>query len=121
MKKYDMESEIKLLPSDEKLEAEGKLKGIDEGVLLEFYLKYEDKMSIGDKLTFFVALKGIVKDIFPIGDEPYTDFRPEEKVNAILALGSTQKRMIFSIKIHMMINKILIELTKSVKDIIGVK
>ena len=35
------------LPSTEKLPATGKLKNCEEGVLIEFYLKYEDKMSVG--------------------------------------------------------------------------
>jgi hypothetical protein len=120
MDKYDLQSSSKFLEPDYKLDPEGRLKNIDEGVLIEFYLKYEDKMSIGDKLTFFVALKGIVRGIFPEGDEPTSEYRPEEKIDALLALGSTQSRMTFSIKIHMLLNKILVELARNVREELGI-
>jgi len=75
MKEYDIEAYEKFLDPTDTLEQDGRLKNVEEGVLFEFYLKYHDKMSIGDKLTFFVALKGIVRDIFPEGKEPYSEFR----------------------------------------------
>ena len=41
---------------------------------------YVDKMSIGDKLIYWSANKGVIKDIIPKGLEPYTDFRPDEEI-----------------------------------------
>lgn len=121
MKKYNVEYANRFSEVGQKLDPTGKLKNTRDGVLFEFYIKYEDRMAVGDKLTFFIALKGIVKDIFPEGDEPYTDFRPDEKMDALLAIGSINARMTTSIIINMLINKILIELSRSVKDILGIK
>lgn len=121
LKKYEIEQASRFNEPDYKLDPTGKLKGVTDGILIEFYITYEDKMSVGDKLTFFIALKGVIKDIFPDGLEPYTDFRPEEKIDALLAIGSITGRQTCSIKMNVMINKVLVELSRSVKDILGIK
>lgn len=121
MKRYDVQYANRFDEPDYKLDPTGKLKKVREGVLIEFYIKYRDKMAVGDKLTFFIALKGIIKDIFPKDDEPYTDFRPKEKINALLSVGSINSRMTCSIIINMLINKIMIELVRSVREILGIK
>ena len=99
----------------------GKLKHCEGKVLVEFYIKYHDKMSVGDKLVYFSALKGVVKEIFPEGKEPYSEYRPEEKVHSFLPVGSINARMVSSVLTLGSINKILIELDRHVKDIMGVK
>lgn len=99
----------------------GKLKHCEGKVLVEFYIKYHDKMSVGDKLVYFSALKGVVKEIFPEGKEPYSEYRPEEKVHSFLPVGSINARMVTSVLTHGSINKVLIELDRHVKDIMGVK
>lgn len=119
MKKYDINEYNKLDP-DYKLDPTGKLKNINEGVLIEFYLKYKDKMSVGDKLIYYSALKGVVKDIFPINKEPYTDFRPTEKIHSLLSNGSVTARMVGSILLSMIINKVLIELDRKIKTELGI-
>ena len=119
MKQYNIHKETEL-PSTEKLPATGKLKNSDDGVLIEFYLKYEDKMSVGDKLVYYSALKGVVKDIFPEGKEPTSEFRPNEKIHSLLSIGSVNGRMTCSILINSVINKGLIELSRKVKDILEI-
>lgn len=119
MKKYNIDSANRL-EADYKLESTGKLKNVDDGVLIEFYLKYEDKMSVGDKLIYFSALKGVIKDIFPKGKEPYTNFRPNEPIHSLLSQGSVVGRMVCSVILNMSINKVLIELDRKVKDIAGI-
>ena len=119
MKKYDIDEYNKLEP-DYKLDKTGKLKKVDEGVLIEFYLKYRDKMSVGDKLIYYSALKGVVKDIFPKGKEPYTSFRKDEKIHSLLACGSVNGRMVGSILLSMSINKGLIELDRKIKTELGI-
>ena len=119
MKKYDIEYHDRF-EADYKLDATGKLKNVDEGVLIEFFLKYEDKLSVGDKIIYYSALKGVVKDIFPEGKEPYTDFRPDEKVHSLLSLGSVNGRMVTSVMMVGSINKVLIELDRKVKDMLGI-
>lgn len=119
MKKYDIDSANRL-EADYKLESTGKLKNVEDGVMIEFYLKYEDKMSVGDKLIYFSALKGVVKDIFPKDKEPYTNFRPNEKIHSLLSQGSVVGRMVCSIILNLSINKVLVELDRKVKDIAGI-
>ena len=99
----------------------GKLKNAEDGVLIEFYLRYEDKMSVGDKLIYYSALKGVIKDIFPEGKEPSSSFRPDEKIHSLLAVGSVNGRMVTSILLNGGINKYLIELSRKCKEIAGMK
>ena len=61
MKEYGIPTNS--LPSTEELPATGKLKNSEDGVVIEFYIKYTDKMSVGDKLIYYAALKGVVKEI----------------------------------------------------------
>lgn len=103
-----------------KLEATGKLKHARDSVLIEFYLKYEDEMGIGDKLVYDRALKGVIKDIFPEGKEPSSEYRPEERVEAFLSVASINGRMVGSVLNIWAMNKIMIELGRSVKDIMGI-
>lgn len=119
LKKYGIDTSS--LPADYKLPATGKLKNAENGVLIEFYLRYEDKMSVGDKLIYYSALKGVVKDIFPEGKEPASEFRPDEKVHSLLSVGSVNGRMVTSILVNGGINKFLIELSRKCKDIAGNK
>mgnify|MGYP005796531655 CR=1 FL=1 len=119
MDQYGIDKKTEL-PSTEKLPATGKLKNCEDGVLIEFYLKYEDKMSVGDKLIYYSALKGVVKDIFPEGKEPTSEYRPDEKIHSLLSIGSVNGRMTCSILITSAINKGLIELSRKVKDILDI-
>ena len=119
MKKYGIDTSS--LPADYKLPATGKLKNAEDGVLIEFYLRYEDKMSVGDKLIYYSALKGVIKDVFPEGMEPRSEFRPDEKVHSLLSVGSVNGRMVTSIMINGGINKYLIELSRKCKEIAGIK
>lgn len=119
MAKYSIE-DANRFNSDYKLDPTGKLKNCRDGVLIEFYLKYNDKMSVGDKLIYYSALKGVVKDIFPAGKEPYTDFRKNEKIHSLLSLGSVNGRMVTSILINGSLNKLLIELDRTVKTMLGI-
>lgn len=99
----------------------GKLKGTREGVMVEFFLLYHDKLSTGDKITYFSALKGVVKDIFPKGMEPYGEFRKEEKIHSFLSMSSINGRMVTSPINIAVVNKLMVELARSCKDIYGIK
>ncbi|MDD3122027.1 MAG: hypothetical protein PHC62_00760 [Candidatus Izemoplasmatales bacterium] len=120
MEQYNIDKKNDL-PSTDVLPSTGKLKNSEDGVLIEFFLKYEDKMAVGDKLIYWSALKGVVKDIFPEGKEPRSEFRPDEKIHSLLSIGSVNGRMTCSIIITSVINKGLIELSRKVKDILGIK
>jgi hypothetical protein len=108
-----------ILEPDYKLPPTGKLKGVD-GVLIEFYIKCEDKFGIGDKLVYNSAIKGVGKDIISAGDEPYTDFRKDEYVNALLTTSSITARMVGSIILNGALNKVLIELDRKCKEKLGI-
>lgn len=119
MDKYGLDSNR--IDASDKLESSGKLKNVEDGVLIEFYLKYEDRMSVGDKIVYYSALKGVVKDIFPIGKEPTTPFRPNEPLGSLLSSGSVNGRMVCSVKVVLAINKVLVELDRAVKEKLGIK
>lgn len=107
------------LEPDYKLPATGKLKNSPNHVLIEFYLRYDDKMSIGDKVVYYSALKGVTKDIFPEGKEPKSSFRPNENIDTLLSVESINARMVGSIINTGCINKILIELGRKSREIMG--
>ena len=74
-----------------------------------------------DKLIYYSALKGVVKDVFPKDREPKSDYRPNEKIHSVLSIGSINGRMVTSILINGAIYKYLIELSRQCKDILGIK
>ena len=108
------------LESTSKLAQEGKLKNI-EGVRIEFYIKVIDKFGIGDKLVFSQALKGVNSYIIPKGDEAYTDFRPNEYVNGFLTVSGVMGRMVASSPLQGLTLKLIIELTRSCQEDLGIK
>lgn len=121
MEKYGVENIDIVLGPNGKLEPTGKLKNADDGVYIEIYLTYEDRMSVGDKLIYYSANKGVVKDIFPAGKEPRSDYRPNEKIHSLLASDSINGRMVGSILINGGIGKVMVELARQCKDILGIK
>lgn len=110
-----------LLPPDYKLEPTGIMKNNPDGVKIVFYIKYNDKLSVGDKVVAQSANKGVVKDIFPEGYEPFSEFRPEESIHALFAARSFNARMVTSVWLSGAINKCMIELDRKVKSIMGIE
>lgn len=117
--KYSMPG-ANLLDPDYKMSATGIMKNCPDGVKIVFYIKYNDKLSVGDKTVAQSANKGVVKNIFPKGKEPFSEFRPEEKIHALYAARSFNARMVTSVWISGAINKCMIELDRKVKDIMGI-
>lgn len=98
--------------------ADGKIKGKNvDGVLIEFYIKYNDVVGVGDKITFFSALKSIVGEVIEEGYEPYSEFRPDEEVSAFVGPSAILARMVPSTLMTIMANKVLVELKRKLKDI----
>lgn len=123
IKKYkkiadNCENEIRF-DSTEKLPMVGKLKNVD-GVRIEIFMKYHDKLSIGDKLSSN-ANKVILMNIFPDKDAPYTDFRKDEKIDLINSCSALDGRQITSIIKIGALNKLLIETGRKACDMLGVK
>ena len=97
----------------------GNLKGakVQDGVLIEFYVKVHDEVGVGDKIVFFSALKSIVGHVIEEGQEAYTLFRPEEGIDAVLSCNSVIARGITSAPKMIMSNKLLVELSRKLKEI----
>lgn len=109
-----------ILPSTKKMAHTGTTKNVYDGVKIEFYVKYTDNMAIGDKIVFYSANKGVIKYIIPEGEEPYTEFRKEEPVDAFISIGSIQGRLVCSTPLFGSISKLMVELDRSVKDLVGI-
>ena len=119
-KKHGMPGENMLDP-DYKMEPTGKMKNNTDGVKIVFYIKYNDKLSVGDKVVAQSANKGVVKNIFPEGKEPFSEYRPEENIHALFAATSFNARMVTSVWSSGAINKCMIELDRAVKEIMGIE
>ena len=96
----------------------GKVKGvkIEEGLFIDFYLEYEDKMGVGDKLSYYTALKGVVSDVIPEELAAYTESNPDRKIDACLSCIGVYKRMCLDVCKVGMMNKIVIEKKRKLKE-----
>lgn len=105
----------------QKLDQDGKLKNVEDGVLIEIYVTYKDDFSVGDKLIFLGAQKGVAKEVVQEGDEPKSSYRPDEPIDAIASMISFDKRMVAAPLLYTLMGKGLVELDRQVKDIMGIK
>lgn len=119
-KKYNAPGENTLDP-DYKMDMSGIMKNTVDGVLIVFYIKYNDMLSVGDKVVAQSANKGVVKNIFPKNLEPFSEYRPEESIHALFAARSFNARMVTSVWVSGAINKAMIELDRQVKEIMGIE
>lgn len=108
------------VPAHYTLPPVGKLKKSQEAVRIEIYVEYIDTVGVGDKVVYFSANKAIEKRVIPKGKEPYTDFRPNENIDAFVSEVSIDKRLVTSTLITGSLQKLMIELDRSVKDIMGI-
>lgn len=118
-KKFNMEGE-NLLDPDYKMQPTGIMKNNTDGVKIVFYIKYNDKLSVGDKVVAQSANKGVIKNIFPKGLEPFSEYRSGEPIHALFAARSFNARMVTSVWVSGAINKCMIELDRQVKEIMGI-
>lgn len=116
--KYGIDSSN--LPKIGKVPEIGKAKNLDNSVMIIYYIKFSDKMSVGDKIVFYSANKGVIKYIIPKEEEPYTTFRPDEHIDSFMSLSSISGRMTCSIPLFAATSKLMVELDRSVKEIAGI-
>lgn len=116
--KYNLPGE-NLLDPDYKMQPTGIMKNNPDGVKIVFYIKYNDKLSVGDKVVAQSANKGVVKNVFTDDLTPFSEYRPEEKIHALFAARSFNARMVTSVWVSGAINKCMIELDRQVKEIMG--
>lgn len=77
-------------------DSRGKVKGIkvDDGILIEIYIEYEDVMSVGDKLANYTALKGITSYVIQEGYGPFFYFEDKKVfIDCDMSLIGSYKRM----------------------------
>ena len=110
-----------MLPPDYKMQPTGIMKGNNDGVKIVFYIKYIDKLSVGDKVVAQSANKGVVKGLFPKELTPFSEYRPKEQIHALFAARSFNARMVTSVWSSGAINKVMIELDRHVKEIMGIE
>ena len=112
--------DISQLPPHTILPPTGKLKKAVDAIVVEIYVEYLDTVGIGDKVVYYSANKAVEKALIPEGKEPYTDFRPNEPIDAFVSGTSIDKRIVSSTLIIGGLQKLMIELDRSVKDIMGI-
>jgi hypothetical protein len=95
-----------------------KIKGTEvDGILIEIYIEYEDELSVGDKITYYTALKTIVSDVIQKGEEPFSEHNPDEKIEAIMSPLSIVSRMTVDIYNALYLNKALVHLKEGIGKI----
>ena len=107
------------LDSTGKLPQTGKLKN-SEGVYIEIYMQYHDRLGVGDKLACLNANKIVLRDVYSNEEAPYGEFRPDEEIDVITSASSIDGRMVTSIIKLGALDKVMIELWRSVQDIYGI-
>lgn len=110
---YEMDGPTK---PDEKDKVKG-YKVENGGVIFEFYVKYFDRVGVGDKLCDCMALKGVTGAVVPKGQEPYTIGHPDEEISTIFPASSVLARLVPSVIEYMFATKMLVTLKKRLKDI----
>ena len=97
----------------------GVIKGehVEDGVLIEFYIKHTEPLEIGSKIANFTALKNTIGEIVPEGYEPYSSYRPNEEVSTLIASNSILNRMTPSILMTALGNKCIIELKRHLAEL----
>lgn len=87
----------------------------DDGVLILFYIKYKVAASKGDKVVVSVC-KGIASHVIEEGMEPYSELRPDEPIDTVVAPLAVAARKVPAIFLTIFGNKLLIELKRQLAD-----
>ena len=93
------------------------IKGQTCDVLIEIYIEHADEASVGDKLVVYGASKQVLSEVIPLGQEPYSETRPDEEVSIFVTPSAVLKRMIPSLLITASGNKVLVELKRKMAKI----
>ena len=112
--------DISDVPAHYKLDTVGKLKKAENSVVIEFYVEYLDTVGVGDKVTAFSGNKMVIHAHIPDELAPFVDSRPNEPISSILSVTSLNKRLICGSVIFGSITRLMIELDRHVKDIMGI-
>lgn len=92
-------------------------KNVEDGVLINFYIKHSEPLETGSKIANFTALKNTIGEVLPEGYEPYSEYHPDEVIDTIIASNSILSRMVPSIFLTSLGNKCIIELKNKLREI----
>lgn len=97
----------------------GNIRGekVEDGVLIEFYVKHSEPLEVGSKVANFSPLKNVVGEVIPNGYEPFSELHPGESVDSIISPSSILNRMVSSVVPTIFGNKCIIELKRKLEDI----
>ena len=96
---------------------ESKINGTEfNGVLIIFYVTHVDPLSVGDKVTYSVALKGIVTKVASAEEAPRSEFRKNEIIDGCSAASGVPSRMTMDVFSQLYGNKLLIELGRWIHE-----
>ena len=87
----------------------------DGQVLIIFYIKYKVAASKGDKIVASVC-KGVISHVIEEGLEPYSEYRPDESIDTIIAPLAVAARKVPAIFLNIFGNKLLIELKRQLAE-----
>lgn len=113
------EFKAQTLQATGKLEPIGKMKNIEDGVRIVFYLEFITDFSSGDKLIVNGGNKCVTTATITPGQESYTAFRPHEPIDCHTSINSNNARMITSNLTIGLCTKGLVELDRAIKEIMG--
>lgn len=99
--------------------AYGIVKGskIEDGLRIDFYIEHVDEVGVGDKGVLFTANKVVFDEGIPEGFEPYSSYRPDEEVSILMGESAILKRMVPSVVLSLLGNKVIVELKNKLKEI----
>jgi hypothetical protein len=100
------------LPSIERINSDKIFGNEMSGVLIVFYIMHEEKLDVGNKLSFFSACKGIVSEVISDDLAPYPEYRSEDVVEAVVSPMSLISRNTPDMMLQGFANKVVIELKK---------
>ena len=124
-KRYELlkgmrDDEMFELPSLERINSDKILGNEMDGVLVSFFIKHLEKNTIGSKVSFFSACKGVISEVIPIEEAPLSEHRAEEPVEALLSTFSLIGRNVPDLMLIGYMNKVLIELKKQCIEILDI-
>ena len=90
---------------------------VEDSVLIEFYIEELEPLEVGSKIANYSGLKNTIGEIIPQGYEPYSEWKPEDKIGTIIAENSILKRMTPSILEVGFANKLVVGLKELLKEI----
>lgn len=101
-------------------DSRGKVAGtkIDEGVIIDFFIEYDDVAGNGDKGSIG-ALKFTTCYVIPQNLAGYTESNPDHKIDVCVASFGAFKRMVADVEKVGVLTKVLVETKRQMKDKYG--